>query len=175
MERVQHLRAFLWRQRTRQRSARRTRFRHERFPVPINRGTSYTQRPARRSQANGGSQRFHGRSHSSSAFDGRFRGIPSSSEAFFWISRIVSACLSRCRRPGVLFAQLLVLDSHRIATTTLRAPWLGQCLQRPFSPSRAAIPSGARNTAPRGAATLRSGPAPGTHLPLSEYRVCTRH
>ena len=40
VERVQHLRAFLWRQRTRQRSARRTRFRHERFPVPINRGTS---------------------------------------------------------------------------------------------------------------------------------------
>ena len=34
---------------------------------------------------------------------------------------------------------------------------------------RAAISSGAKNTAPRGAATPRSGPAPGTHLPLSEY------
>ena len=36
---------------------------------------------------------------------------------------------------GVLFAQLLVLHGHRIATTTLRSPWLGQRLQRPFSPS----------------------------------------
>jgi len=35
---------------------------------------------------------------------------------------------------GVLFAQLLVLHSHRIATTALRASWLSQRLQRPFSP-----------------------------------------
>ena len=34
---------------------------------------------------------------------------------------------------GVLLAQLLVLGGHRIATTALRPPGLGQRFERPFS------------------------------------------
>ena len=173
------LRAFLRRQRTRQRSTRRTRFRHQRFPVPINRGTSYTQRPACRSQANGGSQRFHGPSHSSSSDrrpvqgDHRF----GARRLFFVSPGSVSACSSRCRR------RAFSLRSCSFSTVTGSRPRpLGpRGLVSAFSdPSRRAAhaieATGAMNTTLRGAATPRSVPVPGTSLASSRMlRACTRH
>ena len=95
-------------------------------------------------------QRFHGRSHSSSAFD-PVQGDLQQLGGFFLDIEDRLRLLEPLPQPGVLFAQLLVLE---VTGSRPRGPVAWPVPSATLIAERAAIPSGARNTAPRGVATL---------------------
>ncbi len=89
---------------------------HARLSPAIQRGTGYPQRLAGFRGLSNPSRQLLGRRHQSfSSLSRGFRGIPRSSEAFFWISSIVSTrARRRFRRAGLEFVCVFGHDEAEI-------------------------------------------------------------